>query len=43
MKFLFMIAGMLSATNASNTGDDCATKINDAFAGNERYWRKIPA
>ncbi|CAM4223067.1 hypothetical protein PAAL109150_16450 [Paenibacillus alkaliterrae] len=39
MKLLFIIAGMLSIANHSKVEDDCVSKLNEAFVGNERYWK----
>lgn len=39
MKLLFIIAGMLSVANYSKAEDDCISKLNEAFVGDERYWK----
>lgn len=39
MKLLFIIAGMLSVAKHSKVEDDCVSKLNEAFTGNERYWK----
>lgn len=39
MKLLFIIAGMLSVANYNKVDDDCVSKFNEAFVGNEKYWK----
>ncbi|MDQ8737186.1 hypothetical protein [Paenibacillus sp. LHD-38] len=39
MRLLFIIAGMLTVTNYNKVEDDCVSKLNEAFVGNEQYWK----
>lgn len=39
MKLLFIIAGMLSVVNYNEVEDDCVSKLNESFVGNEQYWK----
>ncbi len=39
MKLLFIIAGMLSVVNYNKVEDDCVSNLNEAFVGNEQYWK----
>lgn len=39
MKLIFMIAALLPSAKPSKVEDDCVTRLNEAFVGNERYWK----
>ncbi|WP_263575522.1 hypothetical protein [Paenibacillus vietnamensis] len=41
MKLLFIIVGMLNVANHSKVEDDCMSKFNEAFVGDERYWKQV--
>jgi phosphatidylserine decarboxylase len=41
MKLISIILSLFSTGKHSSVNNDCVSKINEAFVGNERYWKPV--